>query len=268
MNDSVNNLDFCTIASGSSGNCIYIGMGGKHFLVDAGISGKRIENALFEIGVRNIDGIFLTHEHRDHITGAGVMARRFKLKLYASPLTWAYFADHQSLGALDAHQINVIHPDRPIDIDGVTVTAFNICHDAAQPVGYTFTKGDRKVAVATDFGQATDTVMDNLCNCQIILLESNHDPHMLENGPYPRVLKNRVAGQNGHLSNGEAGMLLAKVAGDTLEHVFLAHLSEDNNTPVVAYDTVSRVLEVNNIQLKTLTVASRHKPGELIKYGN
>ena len=233
-------------------------------MVDAGISGKRIENALFQMNVRDISGIFLTHEHRDHITGAGVMARRFKLKLYATPLTWRYFAYNKSLGALDAHQINVIEPNIPTDISGVTVTAFDICHDAVQPVGYTFQANGKKISIATDLGCVTESVKNHLRGSNIILLESNHDPTMLKNGPYHYALKERVASENGHLSNAEAGMLLAEIADDNLEHVFLAHLSDDNNTQFLAYDTVQRILDANNIHIKTLAVADRHKPGMVV----
>ncbi|MCL2286494.1 MAG: MBL fold metallo-hydrolase [Firmicutes bacterium] len=258
-------IEFCTIASGSSGNAVCVGLGGRHFLVDAGVSGKRIENVLFKMNVRNISGIFITHEHRDHIAGAGVMARRFKVNLYATPLTWRYFAANRSLGELNAEQIKVIEPDKPIDVGGVTVKAFNISHDAAQPVGYTFETKGKKIATATDLGCATDTVRDNLKGSNVILLESNHDPVMLKNGPYHQALKQRVASTRGHLSNADAGVLLAEVADDKLEHVFLAHLSEDNNTQMLAFDTVQRILEGNNVKIKNLTVAERHTPGNVVQ---
>lgn len=259
-------MEFCTIASGSSGNCAYAGIGGKHFLIDAGISGKRIENALFGMNVHNIDGIFITHEHRDHIVGAGVMARRFKLNIYATPLTWRFFASHQSLGALDESQIKVIAPGKPLDIGGVTVTAFGTMHDAIQSVGYTFEHSDKKIAVATDLGCATDIVRRHMAGAQIVLLESNHDAEMLRNGPYPFRLKERVASNYGHLSNAAAGMLITEIAGDSLQHVVLAHLSEDNNIPMLAYDTVKRVLDSKNIQLKSLQVAERNKAGAVVRY--
>ena len=267
VSKTVSNMEFCTIASGSSGNCSYIGFGEHQFLLDAGISGKRIENALFQMNVRGISGIFLTHEHRDHITGAGIIARRLKTKIYATPMTWRFFAMEKSLGALDAWQINVIEPGKPMDMGGVTVTAFDISHDAAQPVGYTFESAGKKIACATDLGCVTDTVKIHLKNSQVILLESNHDPDMLKNGPYHYRLKQRVAGEKGHLSNAEAGMLLAEVAHDRLEHVFLAHASAENNTPFLAHETVKRVLDGNNVYIKNLTVAERNVPGAVVKCG-
>ena len=258
-------MKFCTIASGSSGNCAYANIGEQHFLIDAGISGKRIENALFEMNVHNLNGIFITHEHRDHILGAGVMARRFKLKIYATPLTWRFFATHRSLGALDANQIKVIAPNKPIDINGVTITAFSTMHDAIQPVGYTFEHNYKKIAVTTDLGCATDIVKEHLRESQIIMLESNHDPDMLRNGPYSRSLKERVASKYGHLSNADAGVLLTEIADANLQHVVLAHLSEDNNIPMLAYDTVKRILDSKNIGLSSLQVAERNKVSTLVE---
>jgi len=260
-------VEFCTIASGSSGNSNIVGIGGLYFLVDAGISGKRMEHAMQRMNVHSLSGIFLTHEHRDHIAGAGVMARRYKVKLYATPLTWRYFAYHRSLGALDATQINIIEPYKPIVINDVTVTAFDIRHDAAQPVGYTFESAGKKIATATDLGCATDTVRKYLTGANILLLESNHDVIMLKNGPYHHALKERVASSHGHLSNADAGVLLTEVAGAQLEYVFLSHLSEDNNTPVAAYDTVKRILDVNGVTIKNLLVAERHNPGVVVQLG-
>jgi len=258
-------VEFCTIASGSSGNCACVGFGDRHFLVDAGLSGKRIENALHKMNVRALGGIFITHEHRDHIAGVGVMARRFKLNIYATPQTWRYFAYNQSLGALNAEQIKVIEPGKPVDVGGVKITAFDISHDAEQPVGYTFEAGNKKAACVTDLGEITDTVRNHLSGCNILMLESNHDPEMLRNGPYPYPLKKRISGPNGHISNAEAGYLLTEIMGDELEYVFLAHLSEDNNTPMLAYETVRRILDVNGLDLKGLAVAERHSAGPVVR---
>ena len=259
-------IEFCTIASGSSGNSACVGIGGQYFLVDAGISGKRIEHALFNMNVRQLGGIFITHEHRDHIVGAGIMARRFKLNLYATPLTWQYFSTYKSLGELNMEQIKIVEPGKPFIVNGVTVTAFDIPHDAAQPVGYTFEAAGKKIATATDLGYATDIVKAHLKGAHVLLLECNHDPHMLQNGSYHHRLKVRVAGKQGHLSNADTGVLLSEIACDKLEYVFLAHLSEENNTPALAYETVKRVLDGNNVKVKNLIVAERHGPGIVVRY--
>ncbi|MCL1843091.1 MAG: MBL fold metallo-hydrolase [Defluviitaleaceae bacterium] len=262
-------MHFFTIASGSSGNSYYLGLAGQHFLIDAGVSGKRIEQALHKMNIRSLSGIFITHEHRDHITGAGVIARRFKTNVYATPLTWRYFLRHRSLGALDETQVKIIEPGQPLVIGGAEVLAFDIPHDALQPVGYVFrdlSNELKKFAIATDLGHATDAIKERLKGARVLLLESNHDPEMLERGRYHRMLKTRVAGNRGHLSNAQAGKLLADVVVPGKTHVFLAHLSEENNTPMLAFDTVRRVLDGNNITVGHLEVAERNIPGEMVSY--
>ncbi|MCL2047472.1 MAG: MBL fold metallo-hydrolase [Defluviitaleaceae bacterium] len=263
-------MKFFTIASGSSGNAYYVGLGSQHFLVDAGVSGKRIEHALHKMNIRHLDAIFITHEHRDHIEGAGVTARRFNTAVYATPLTWQYFSRNRSLGKLGENQARIIEPDNPLIIGGAEITAFDIPHDASQPVGYSFhatANQKEKIVIATDLGHVTDSIKEKLKNARVILLESNHDPEMLERGSYPRFLKTRVASKYGHLSNAQAGMLLAEVVIPGKTHVFLAHLSDENNTPMLAFDTVQRVLDGNNITLGGLKIAERNIPGAMFTYG-
>jgi len=262
-------MNFFTIASGSSGNAYYLGIGGRHFLIDAGVSGKKIEYALQKMNVKSLSGIFITHEHRDHISGAGVIARRFKTEIYASPLTWRYFLRHGSLGALNEEQVKIIEPGCPLILGGAEITAFDVPHDASQPVGYVFrdtSDNSKKMVIATDLGHITDNIKERLKGARVLLLESNYDPEMLERGSYHRALKTRVAGKHGHLSNAQAGMLLSEVVVPDKTHVFLAHLSEENNTPMLAFDTVRRVLDGNNISVARLEVAERHIPGEMVSY--
>jgi len=263
-------ISLCTLASGSSGNCTYVGLGGQHFLVDAGISGKRIEHALQElkINIRDLSGVFVTHEHRDHITAVGVLARRFKIPVYATPFTWRYFLRHGVIGVVAEDLIRHIVPGQVLDIGGVAVTAFDISHDASQPAGYSFEFDEEKAVIATDLGHVTDTVRQHLKGAGVIMIESNHDPEMLERGPYPRQLKDRVAGNRGHLSNAAAGMLLVEAASTRLEYIVLAHLSEDNNSPMIAFDTVKRILDVNDVHVKQLIIAERHHIGEMVLYGD
>ena len=264
-------INFRTIASGSAGNCTYAGVAGGHFLVDAGISGKRIVNALFEMNVRKLSGIFITHEHSDHISGVGVLARRFRAPIYATPLTWRFLLRHNTIGSIPEELQNVIEPGQPIAIGDVMVTAFNVSHDASQPVGYTFCARDKyKIAVVTDLGKATDEVRAHLKGAQIILLESNHDIEMLENGRYHYRLKKRVKGSRGHLSNAAAGAMLVEIVGPEASeserpYVFLGHLSEENNRPMLAYDTVLRILDAHEVKVKKLMVAERNIPGEIVK---
>ncbi|MCL2387036.1 MAG: MBL fold metallo-hydrolase [Defluviitaleaceae bacterium] len=264
-------MRFFTIASGSSGNAYYLNIADQHFLIDAGVSGKKIEHALQKFNINSLNGIFITHEHRDHITGAGVIARRLKADIYATPLTWRYFLRHKNLGTLTENQVKTIEPNKPLILGGAEVLAFDIPHDASQPVGYVFRPangngggGFPKVAIATDLGHATDSIKEHLRDARLLILESNHDPEMLQRGRYHPTLKARVASNRGHLSNAQAGMLLAEISTPQT-HVILAHLSEENNTPMLAFDTVQRVLDGNNIKVAKLEIAERHIMGEVVE---
>ena len=257
-------IRFCTIASGSSGNCSYLGLGSEHLLIDAGISGKRIYEGLSLLSAPKPTAILVTHEHSDHISGVGVVARRFKIPIYATPLTWRYFLRHKKLGPITEDQVVHVLPGQPMMIGNTTVTAFDVPHDASQPVGYTFETGTKKIAYTTDLGRPTDTVLSHIKNSNVLLLESNYDAEMLEKGRYHALLKERVASSRGHLSNVAAGQLIASIAWEGLKHVVLGHLSEENNRPMLAYDTVGRIMDANKVTAQ-LTVADRHYPGEIIE---
>jgi len=248
-------MRFCPIASGSSGNCVYIGTQQTHLLVDAGLSGRQIENALHTLGVPALTGILLTHEHGDHVAGAGVLSRRFKLPVYASPHTWRYLNRCGTIGKVAPELQKEIVPTENITIGDIEVEPFEIPHDASQPLGYCLCANGRKAAIATDLGYVTDTVKYILKDANILLLESNHDIDMLQNGAYPRKLKERISGAKGHLSNVAAGALLAEIASEALQHVFLGHLSEENNRPFIALETVHKILKVNGVTINSISVA-------------
>jgi len=237
-------VKFCPIASGSSGNCAYLRAGGTHILIDAGLSGRSIETGLKTLNLsgRQLSAILVTHEHSDHIQGVGVMSRRYGLPVYATPKTWRYFERHGVLGEIGASLARRIEPEEFFNIGGIRAVAFDIPHDASQPVGYSFFAENRKITVATDIGEPTDTIRRHITDSDILLLESNHDPDMLMNGKYPRILKERISGSRGHLSNDAAGMLLSETATDHLKYVFLGHLSEENNRPLIARGTVEGIL--------------------------
>ncbi|MCL2015827.1 MAG: MBL fold metallo-hydrolase [Defluviitaleaceae bacterium] len=274
---------FCPIASGSSGNCTYIATKETHILIDAGVSGKRINAALSGFAVPKLSAIFVTHEHTDHITGVGVMARRYNVPVYATPKTWQYMLNNGSVGDIPQHLQHTITPDQPIIITDMTVTAFNIPHDAVQPVGYFVTenfpespespknpensqKQPKTAAVATDIGYITDTIRHILRKAEILLIESNHDVEMLKNGNYPPHLKKRILGTNGHLSNVAAGVLLVEIASPHLRHVYLGHLSSENNRPYIALNTIENILAVNNIKINGLTIANRNEKSPAIEW--
>ena len=221
-----------------------MGNDGTHILIDAGLSGKGIEAGLKTLGSsgKRLSAILVTHEHSDHIMGVGVMSRRYGLPVYATPKTWRYFERHGVLGEINPSLIRRIEPEQPFEIGSLRAIAFDIPHDASQPVGYSVFAENRKITVATDIGEPTDTIRRNIINSDIVLLESNHDSDMLKNGRYPKILKDRISGPRGHLSNEAAGRLLSETAAYNLQYVYLGHLSEENNRPLIALDTVEGIL--------------------------
>ena len=233
-------MRMCSIASGSSGNCIYIGDEQTHILVDAGISCKRIEEGLRQLGLsgKDLSGIFVTHEHSDHIKGLAVVSKRYHIPLYMTGGTADAIVRSKALGRDDEELIREIREDEPFMTGSLEVSAFSIPHDAAQPVAYRFESQGKSAAVATDMGKYTEYILDHLKGLDSILLESNHDLNMLQVGRYPYRLKLRIMGDRGHLSNESAGQLLCKVAHDGLKHVLLGHLSQDNNYEELALETV------------------------------
>lgn len=238
-------MRLCSIASGSSGNCIYVGSEATHLLVDVGISGKRTESGLQELGLtgRDIDGILVTHEHADHISGLGVMARKYEIPIYATAGTIEAMKGCGSLGNLDESLFREVQEDTKLTIKDLTVNPMHISHDAAQPVGYRISYGNKKVAVCTDLGVYNDYTVECLKGMDALLLEANHDVNMLQVGPYPYYLKQRILGERGHLSNENSGRLLCRILHDNLQTVLLGHLSKENNLPELAFESVR--MEIN-----------------------
>ncbi|MCF0127613.1 MAG: MBL fold metallo-hydrolase [Pseudobutyrivibrio sp.] len=233
-------MDFFSIASGSSGNCICVGDESTHIMIDAGISGKRIEAGLnlYDYTTREMAGILVTHEHSDHVSGLGVLARKYHLPIYATAGTIRALRQMKTLGEIDDCLYHVVRPDEELTIGTLTVSPFRVSHDAAEPVAYRVENSNKSVAVCTDLGYYDDYVISKLKNLDALLIEANHDIHMLEVGPYPYQLKRRVMGNLGHLSNESSGKLLSQVLHDDMKHVFLGHLSHENNYPQLAYETV------------------------------
>ncbi len=230
----------CSIASGSSGNCIYVGSDATHLLIDAGISGKRTEAGLEELGIsgRDLDGIFITHEHADHISGLKVLARKYEIPLYATRGTIDAVKKMKNGGEIDSDLWVEVKEDQRLTLKDLTVYPLRISHDAAQPVAYRIGYGNRRVAVCTDLGEYNDYTVECLKRLDAILLEANHDVNMLQVGPYPYPLKQRILGKRGHLSNENSGRLLSRILHDGLKYISLGHLSQENNLPELAYEAV------------------------------
>ncbi len=233
-------MKLTSIASGSSGNCIYVGSDEANILVDAGISGKKIENGLKELSVepKSLDGILVTHEHMDHVAGLGVMARRYHLPLYMTEKTAQAVCNIKSVGKIDHELFQVITPDCPFRIRDITIDATSIWHDAADPVCYTMESGGVRASIATDMGNYHEGIVEKLKGSDILFIEANHDINMLQVGPYPYYLKRRILSNRGHLSNERSGQLLCDIMTENTREVFLGHLSKDNNYSELAYETV------------------------------
>ena len=261
-------MKFCSLYSGSSGNSIFIASDNAKVLIDAGLAGKKIDEALKHIGeeASSIDGIFITHEHIDHIKGVGVLSRKYDIPIYANDNTWAVM--EKNIGKIKEHNIRIMDRRSSIAIKDLEIRSFNIPHDAIAPVGYTVSSGGKNASVVTDFGVFTEEIRDNIIDSDIILLESNHDVNMLRMGPYPYKLKLRVLGENGHLSNEDCGSaIVSLLKNDKKKQIVLGHLSGTNNHPDLAYQTVVDVLSANGIRPGDdviLQLASRHNPSEII----
>ena len=263
-------MDFCSIASGSSGNCTYTGTDHTALLVDAGVSARQIEKGLKSIDrtATDIDGILVTHEHSDHIRGLGVLSRRYGIPIYGTKGTLNAIANCSSLGTIDAGLYREIHVDEDFQVGDVTVHPFEIPHDAAQPSAYRISHEETSVAVVTDLGVFSDYIIENMKGLDAVLLEANHDIRMLQAGPYPYYLKQRILGTHGHLSNENAGRLLCRVLHDNLKHIFLGHLSKENNYDALAYETVCMEVTMGENPYKAsdfhIRVAERSEVSQLV----
>lgn len=228
---------FCSLYSSSSGNCTYIGSSHGGILVDIGVSAKKTELALNNIGVdpASISAIFVTHEHTDHINGIRVFASRYGIRVYASEGT---LRGMEEAGAMSGKFPAYVMPDSGVEESGIFVKSYKTPHDSRESTGYTFVTPDcKRIAVATDLGIVTDTVMEAIYGSDLILLESNHDKGMLQNGPYPFFLKERILSNHGHLSNEACAETAVKLLESGTTRFVLGHLSKENNIPALAYQT-------------------------------
>lgn len=264
-------MRLCSIASGSSGNCIYVGTDTTHVLVDVGISRKRTEEGLKSLGIcpGELDAIFVTHEHSDHISGLGVFSRKYNVPIYATTRTVDAIKGARSLGEIDGELFQTVKADERFTIKDMTVNPMRISHDAADPVAYRFSYGRQKIGVVTDLGTYNDYTVECLKGMDALLLEANHDVNMLHVGPYPYPLKQRILGDRGHLSNENSGRLLSRLLHDKLQYIVLGHLSKENNMPELAYETVKLEITQSDNCYKAgdfpIQVAKRSEVSRLIE---
>lgn len=255
----------CAIASGSSGNCTYLGAGNNQFLIDIGISGKKAIAGLVEIGVdpAAINGILITHEHSDHIKGVGIFSRKYDTPIYATQKAWDRMLADNMLGKVKEENIRILEKNTYMEQDGLRILPYSIHHDSVDPVGYIFEYKNKKITLATDIGMVDEDIAKHLRGSNGILLEFNHDIRMLEAGSYPFPLKKRILGNKGHLNNEDAAKALVEIYHEGLEWAVLGHLSKDNNIPDLAYLTAKTALEENNIRVGRDIIVSVAKRDEI-----
>lgn len=261
-------MKFCSLYSGSSGNSIFVASNNSKILVDAGLSGKNIEKALKEIdeNPREIDGIFVTHEHLDHIKGVGVLSRKYNIPIYANELTWK--AMIRNIGKIEDDNVKIT-TEGYIKIKDMDVLSYRIPHDAASPCGYKILSDNKSVCVATDLGYFSEEVKSAIKDSDLVLLESNHDVEMLKFGPYPYNLKRRILSDVGHLSNDDCGKAIVDIAKSSKKRIILGHLSKTNNYPELAYKTVVNELVDNGIEINgdvSIGMAKRDMPSNYVEF--
>ncbi len=260
-------LKFCSLYSGSSGNSLFVETPNTKILIDAGVSSKKIESALngLEVDIHDIDAILVTHEHSDHIKGLPILAKKFGIPVYANRETWDAMPNVAEKVELENQ--NCFKPNEKFDIGDLKILPFQIPHDAAKPCGFNLFYENQKISIATDLGHMDYSLIKNLEESEFILLESNYDPNILKCSKYPYLLKQRIAGPNGHLSNEMAGKTISYLMKSGLTKVMLGHLSKENNFPELAYQTVIDELLSNNFDENKLSmsVASREKPSNVIE---
>lgn len=229
--------------SGSSGNCVYVKYGDEEILIDAGVTFKKICTALSAVGtdISNIKAVLTTHEHCDHVQGLPVLSRHTDIPVYINRKSASYY--DMPLDELFTGRAKIKDPGDSITFSGFEVNVFSTPHDSAGSCGYHFTFSDgSRFALATDIGMITPEISSYLLGCKCVVIESNHDVRMLKNGPYPYILKKRILSDHGHLSNDDCAAFLPKLVDMGTEKIVLAHLSQENNTPEIAYKTNAEAL--------------------------
>ncbi len=257
-------LKLCPLRSSSKGNTTIVFNKNTKILVDCGISGKTLEECLSsaELPCSAIDGIVITHEHSDHIKGAGVISRKYNIPVFANNPTWQ--AMEPQLGKIAPENKKIIEVGREFYIKDIKTNSFLTPHDAAQSVGYVFESAGEKVAVATDMGHITDEAFSAIRGSHTVLIEANYDENMLEIGSYPYELKQRIKGSSGHLCNHDSGCLAKALAESGTRKIILGHLSEENNFPLLALKTVENILSECQTLADELSLSVMTREGKLI----
>ncbi|MGL4523653.1 MAG: MBL fold metallo-hydrolase [Bacilli bacterium] len=258
-------INFSVLASGSSGNAFYVEHKDTRLLVDAGLSGKALEQAFQKIdrNLKDVTGVLVTHEHSDHIKGLGVIARKYNIPIYANAKTWN--AMDNLIGTVSSELKFQFDTDTKKDWDGLTVESFGVSHDAAEPMFYTFSANDKKVSLITDTGYVSGRMKGAILESDYYIFESNHDVEMLRMGRYPWNVKRRILSDVGHVSNEDAALAMRDVIDDRTKGIFLAHLSKDNNMKDLARLTVEDILRQYDVDVDNAIKIHDTDPNEPTK---
>jgi phosphoribosyl 1,2-cyclic phosphodiesterase len=261
-------LNFCSLSSGSSGNCYYLGNESHGILIDAGISATSIRKFLknMDIPIQTIMGVLITHNHIDHIRGLEVLTRKNSLPAFTTEKIWKSILSPKTKISKDC--IREIALQKIFHLAGFDIEAFPVFHDAPETIGFHICAGNKKVTIVTDLGHICQTAAPYIKAANLLVIESNYDEEMLINGRYPHFLKARIKSDNGHLGNMQTSVFLADIISDNHSHICLAHLSKNNNTPEKALNTLHQTFSERGVILNgrlQVSILNRNLPGEMIR---
>jgi len=259
-------FNFCSLYSGSSGNCLYVETSTTKILIDSGVSCKKVENALssLDINPSNINAILVTHEHSDHVKGLSTVSKKYNIPVFATKETFENMPSQTF--KLEEKNIKAFNIEDNFSIGDIKVSPFSIPHDAANPCGFNISNGNKTISIATDIGHMNNSILKKLQESSFVLLESNYDTNVLKCCTYPFYLKSRIASSTGHLSNDMAAKTISYLCKNGLKTAMLGHLSKESNLPELAYQTAFNELISENFDENSfnLNVASRDFPSKLI----
>ena len=261
-------LNFCSLSSGSSGNCYYLGNEFHGVLIDAGISALSIRKFLknIDVSMQTIMGVLITHNHGDHIRGLEVLTRKNNIPAFTTTGIWNSILNPKTKISQDC--IRNIPLQQKFHLAGFEIEAFPVCHDAPETIGFHICAGDKKITIATDLGHICETSATYIQAANLLVIESNYDEQMLANGKYPYFLKARIQSDHGHLGNHQTSDFLADIFSDNLSHICLAHLSKNNNTPEIVLQTLQQTFSERGIipnGQQRISILNRNMPSEMIR---
>ena len=267
MDKTLTKLNFCSLSSGSSGNCYYLGNEFHGILIDAGISAGSIRKFLknMDISMQSIMGVLITHNHIDHIRGLELLTRKNNLPAFTTQKVWeSILSPHKEISPDCIREITL---QQKFHLAGFDIEAFPVSHDAPETIGFHISAGNKKITIVTDLGHICQTAAKYVRTANLLVRESNYDELMLENGRYPHFLKARISSDHGHLGNQQTASFLADNINDNMNHICFAHLSKNNNTPELVLQTLDQTFSKKGIPLNgrpQISILNRNAPTDII----